>query len=436
MTAGGAARLSVGLCAAALLALGAAAPGQEKAPELPLGEAICEYGCEFRLPAGAKVNKRVEDKQTTWYQWDPPGSVGGAILFWAAPGEPDPRATLRDNESRLAAEGGKIVSRSARFDPRTGASLWFITEFRAKDPPSAMAAYYFNNRGRTCMFNFDYTIVASDAWRPAIARVLASFRVRTAPTGWLDPPDPPEKVEEPGLSLTFAQAIPPPRRKPVVEDLRAALALARELTGGPEPPNPIRVHVFPDESFVKERMAGAPYPVPAATYIPEGRLLVTHARDPKPSPEAFASRFEAVLAAYRDAWLGTPHGLVPWLEAALREGARAARRKGEKATLERAASPHASWLKKGWKKAAWPAVGDVLRGDPAKLEFAQDTLSAYVLGLLLAATQSKDERIAGLLPRYFATFRDTCDADRALAAALEGVDFPKLHAEAVAALKG
>ncbi len=421
--------------AAAALALCAAAPGQEKAPDAALGDVIREFGCEFRLPAGAKINKRSDDQRATWYEWTPPGGVRYVIHVWMTPFEADPRITLRDNESRVAREGGRIASKCVGFDPRTGANFWYVGEYPSQDPPAAMAVY-FNWQGQGCSLSFYYPTAAADVWRPVISRVLASFRVRTAPPGWLDPPEPPEKVEEPDLVLTYAQAIPAPRRKPVLEDLRAALALARDLTGGPKPPAPIQVHVFPDESFVKERMASPPYPVPAAVYIPQGRVVVTHARDPKSSPEAFASRFEAVLVAYRDSWIGTPHGLVPWLEAALREGARAAKRTGEKASIERAASPHAPWLKKTWKTIAWPAVEEVLRGDPAKLDFAQQPLSAYLLGLLLASRKSLDEWIAGLLPRYFTTLRETLDADRALSAALDGVDLPKLHAEALAALKG
>ncbi|MCI0341897.1 MAG: hypothetical protein L0216_12240 [Planctomycetales bacterium] len=411
-------------------------PAKKRSPRLvdvPLGDPVRdeELGIEIRIPKAAKKKDPQGWLKLVWLLELPDGNTGSLHVGRADEGE-DLASFVTTVKMGEGGDGFEVVS-ERRDDWATGASL--VLESRREKDRMGSLDFFYETAGRHVMVGFGFTLERTSQWRKITREVLASFRVTAVSDDRLAPPAGAEPSEEGDLVFHApSKAIPPKALKALKDEVAAALALARDLTGGPAPERKIAVHVFPDSSRVRKVARTTEADAPAAVYVPEGRVVLVNAAPTAGGGRPLGSRCEAVLLAYLDAWLGTPRGLPPWVEAALREAARAAKVAGGKAVPDLKSSPLAPWIRGNARKDPWPPVESVLEAPRAKFGPSRQDFAAYALGIALGLRAASDEKLRTAIPRLLAELRRTRDPQAAQGAALEGIAAKALDAAARAAL--
>jgi len=214
----------------------------------------------------------------------------------------------------------------------------------------------------------------------------------------------------------------------VVADLDVGVALARQLARGPEVRPPRTVHCFLNPERLQLVVPSGDLDTPTALYCPEERLFLAHLlpRHRRPA-KGSADRYAAGLRAYLDAWLGTPFGLPPWLEAGLAEAAFTAKAERGGVTCDWRRSELAATFGKKGPKPTWPDCAEFLR---RRAPVATEAERAYALALVLVLTDGKTPGWADVIPRYFTHLHRRGLPAEALDVALEGVDLAALDAAA------
>ncbi len=300
-------------------------PAKKASPKIldtPLGDPVRDLnlGIEIRVPKGATKKEPSADWIKLSWMCGLPDGTAGTIQIGRADPEEDVAAFVLSVKMGKGGDGFEVTS-ERRDDWATGASV--VLESRREKDRMVTVDLFYEMPGRSVMLGFSFGAERTAQWKRISREVVAAFRTIAAPDGVLEPPAGAETSEEGDLVfLAPAKAIPP---KALKDDLAAGLALARDLTGGPAPERKIAVHVFPDAARIRKATGALEADAPPAVYVPAGRVLLANALPAAAAARPLGSRCEAVLLAYLDAWLGTPRGVPPWIEAALRESARAAK---------------------------------------------------------------------------------------------------------------
>ncbi len=415
---------------------------QEPVPVAPvvLGDPIRdeEGGFEVRVPKGAKPAPSSHPSIRKCFNYSHEGGHEGSFMLASQPVPPGFEVGEYVDQTKMifAANGCTPVDERKTYDPKTGSAAML----RLDGPPGGAPAgfikieatldlYFYAQPGRAMFAGFVYPKDQAAEWRRIMREILYSIRIISVPDDRLKPPEPAERTEDDSWLFFHAKTVPAGAAKAVREDFAAALAFARDLTGGPAAPK-LKVHLFPDAARVKAAWDGATADVPAALYIPQGRLLLAQAA-PLPNPaRTLGSRCEGVLAAYLDGVLGTPFGIPPWLEEGLRQAARAGKKSGSRIAADPKSSPLAKWIRESGRKASYPPIRALLEAKAADLGSDKPEAQALALAVVLASRASKDEKRKAILPRFLEDFRRHRDPDMALAGALEGVDLDGLETEA------
>ncbi len=422
----------------------AAALGPQDPAPVVLGDPIRdeEGGFEVRVPKGAKPAKSLHPSIRKVFSYSHEGGYEGSFMMAAQPVPPGFRVGEYVDETKalFAASGFTPVDERKTYDSKTGSAAMLRLDAPAGGAPegfvqveATLDLYFYSQPGRVLFAGFAYPKAQAAEWRRVMREILYSVRIISVPDDRLKAPDPAERVEDDALLLLHPKTTAPAAVKAVREDLAAALAFVRDLTGGPAAPK-LKVHLFPDAARVKAAWDGAGADLPAALYVPQGRLLLAHAAPLVPPARTLGSRCEGVLVAYLDGVLGTPYGVPPWLEEGLRQGARASKRAGSKITADPKSSPLAKWIREAGRKAAFPPIRALLEAPAADFTSEKPESQPLAMALVLASRASKDEKRRAIIPRFLEEFRRHRDPDLALATALEGVDLDALEAEARALL--
>ncbi|MCI0340219.1 MAG: hypothetical protein L0216_03565 [Planctomycetales bacterium] len=424
---------SLGLALALPASAASPVPPQDFPEGVEFGEPLVdpELGVEIRLPTGGQREKVNPSVKHEFRYRDAAGWEGLIRLSGSDRGLP--YDDFVDGTSSAVEMGGfTVVEQSKLPDAETGSAG--CVRLRRPADKVATSLHFYRRTGWACCVAFTHSEESADLWRRIAAAVLRTVRVTWLPEGWARPPEPHDRLEGESLNLLAARGIPPSASKAIREDFAAGVGLARELTGGPAPSRPLTVHLFGDTARLKAIHEGAAVDLPAAIYLPEARLVVAHAA-PGPNPSRnLGSRCEAAFLGYLDDWLGSLRGLPPWLEAGLREAARAARRSGAKAVPELKSSPHAKWIRENGRRPTGPGLAEFLEFGRARFEEGKPEVSATALALVLASRASPDEGRRMLVPRGLFHFRTHRQDEGARAAGLHCVDIPALEAEVRALL--